>query len=109
MLAIGAFAAKAQFSALLERVARGEEVVITKHGRPVAKLVPAQTHDRERVAEAIRRLKQLRSGTTLGGISWRELRDEGRRCVAWSSIARSPSPGASRTRQGRTLTPSSIG
>ena len=79
MVAVGAFAAKAQFSGLLERVARGEEVVITKHGRPVAKLVPAQTHDRERVAEAIRRLKELRVGTTLGGISWRELRDEGRR------------------------------
>jgi len=58
MVAVGAFAAKAQFSALLERVARGEEVIISKHGRPVAKLVPARTHDRERVAEAIRRLKQ---------------------------------------------------
>ena len=79
MVAVGAFAAKAQFSALLERVARGEEVVITKHGRPVAKLVPAQTHDRERAADAIRRLKELRVGTTLGGIFRRELRDEGRR------------------------------
>ena len=79
MATIGAFAAKEQFSALLERASRGEEIVITKHGRPVAKLVSARTHDRERVAEAIRRIKELRVGTTLGGISWRELRDEGRR------------------------------
>jgi prevent-host-death family protein len=49
-----AFAAKAWLSALLEQVARGEEVVITRHGRPVAKLVPAMAHDRGRVTEAIR-------------------------------------------------------
>jgi prevent-host-death family protein len=79
MVAVGAFAAKAQFSALLERVARGEEVVITKHGRPVARLVPARTHDRERVAEAIRRIKELSVGSRLDGLSIRELRDEGRR------------------------------
>jgi prevent-host-death family protein len=79
MVAVGAFAAKAQFSALLDRVARGEEVVITKHGRPVAKLVPARAHDRERVAGAIRRIKELSIGSRLDGLSIRELRDEGRR------------------------------
>lgn len=79
MAVVGAFEAKAQLSALLERVARGEEVTITKHGRPVAKLVPAVAHDRERVAEAIRKIKELRKGVTLGGLSWKELRDEGRR------------------------------
>ena len=78
MATIGAFAAKEQFSALLERAARGEEIVITKHGRPVAKLVSAKTHDLERAADAVRQLKELRQGTTLGGISWRALRDEGR-------------------------------
>ena len=78
MATIGAFAAKEQFSALLERAARGEEIVITKHGRPVAKLVSAKMHDRERAADAVRQLKELRRGTTLGGISWRALRDEGR-------------------------------
>jgi prevent-host-death family protein len=76
---VGAFEAKTQLSALLERVARGEEVVITKHGRPVAKLVPAAAHDRERVAATIRKLKELRKNVTLGGLSWQELRDEGRR------------------------------
>ena len=79
MVTVGAFAAKAQFSALLERVTRGEEVTITKHGRPVARLVPAVAHDRERVAEAIRRIKELRPGTRWAGCPGGELRDEGRR------------------------------
>jgi prevent-host-death family protein len=79
MLTVGAFEAKTQLSALLERVARGEEVTITKHGRPVAKLVPAATHDRERVAAAVRKIKELAKGNRLDGLSIRELRDEGRR------------------------------
>jgi prevent-host-death family protein len=79
MVTIGAFEAKTHFSALLERVARGEEVIITRHGKPVARLVPAAVADRARVDRAIGRLKALRSGRTLGGLSWRELRDEGRR------------------------------
>jgi antitoxin (DNA-binding transcriptional repressor) of toxin-antitoxin stability system len=54
-------------------------VLITRHGKPVARLVPAAVHDRERAARAIAKLKELRKGTTLGGLSWKELRDEGRR------------------------------
>ena len=41
MITVGAFEAKTTLSALLERVAGGEEVLITKHGRAVARLVPA--------------------------------------------------------------------
>ena len=79
MTIVGAFEAKAKLSELLERVARGEEVTITKRGKPVARLVPAADSDRTRVDDAIARLKALRSGATLGGISWKELRDAGRR------------------------------
>ena len=79
MISVGAFEAKTHLSALLDRVAAGEEVVITKHGRPVARLVGAQHIDHARVNEAFEKLKALRKGTTLGGLSWRELRDEGRR------------------------------
>jgi prevent-host-death family protein len=39
---VNVHAAKTQFSRLLERVAQGEEVVIAKAGRPVARLVPAE-------------------------------------------------------------------
>ncbi len=79
MITVGAFEAKTHLSSLLERVAHGEEVVITKHGRPVARLVPAAVADRSRVDRAIAGLKALRTGCTLGGLSWKELRDAGRR------------------------------
>ena len=44
---IGAFEAKTHFSSLLERVAQGESFTITRHGKPEAKLVPAQRRDPE--------------------------------------------------------------
>ena len=78
MITVGAFEAKTHLSALLDRVAAGEEVLITKHGKPVARLVGAQTVDRARVNNAFEKLKALRKGTTLGGLSWKELRDQGR-------------------------------
>ena len=39
---VNVYAAKTQLSRLLDRAAKGEEIVITRHGRPVAKLVPAE-------------------------------------------------------------------
>ena len=77
-ITVGAFEAKTHLSMLLDRVAAGEEVVITKHGKPVARLIGAQNIDRARVNDAFEKLKALRKGTTLGGLSWKELRDEGR-------------------------------
>lgn len=79
---VGAFEAKTHFSALLERVAKGETIEITRRGKVVARLVPApgdEAERRQRAAEAIDRLKDLRQGATLGGLSWKSLRDEGRR------------------------------
>ncbi|MBV8740074.1 MAG: type II toxin-antitoxin system Phd/YefM family antitoxin [Alphaproteobacteria bacterium] len=78
MVTIGAFDAKTHLSALLERVAAGEEVVITKHGKAVARLVPASNVDRARAINAFAKLKELRKGTWLGDLSWKELRDAGR-------------------------------
>jgi prevent-host-death family protein len=78
MVTIGAFEAKTHLSSLLERVARGESFTITRHGKPVAQLVPAQKRDPERIKAAIHRMKELASGQTLGG-DWREFRDAGRK------------------------------
>ncbi len=78
MITVGAFEAKTHLSALLDQVAAGEEVVITKHGKPVARLVAAHHADRARAIAAFEKLKSLRKGTTLGDLSWKELRDEGR-------------------------------
>jgi prevent-host-death family protein len=41
---VGAFEAKTHLSSLLDRVEMGEEITITKHGRPVARLVPTEAH-----------------------------------------------------------------
>ena len=79
MITVGAFEAKTHLSALLERVAGGEEVLITRHGKAIARLVPAAAAERARIDEAIARLKAARAGVTLGGLNWKDLRDEGRR------------------------------
>lgn len=78
MITVGSFEAKTRLSSLLDRVANGEEVVITKHGRPIARLVPERTIDRTRVDAAITKLKELAKGCCLDGLSVRDLRDEGR-------------------------------
>ncbi len=78
MKTIGASEARSHFSRLLERVANGERIVITRHGTPVARLVPFAKPDGERAPRAISRLKASRKGSRLGGLSCKDLRDEGR-------------------------------
>jgi prevent-host-death family protein len=61
-------------------VAKGEQITITKHGAPVAQLVPAQpASDREKRLAAIAELKRLREKHPLDGVTIRELIDDGRR------------------------------
>jgi prevent-host-death family protein len=80
MRTIGAFEAKNRLGALLDLVEQGEEVMITRHGKPAARLVAATEPDKQAIArEAVRRIRERRKGVTLGGISIRELIDEGRR------------------------------
>ena len=78
-ITVGAFKAKTHLSTLLDRVSEGEEVIISKHGKPVARLVSAARVDQARVNDAFEKLKLLRKQTTLGGLSWQVLRDTGRR------------------------------
>ena len=78
MKTIGASEAKTHFARLLERVAKGERIVITRHGTPVARLVPFAKPDGERARRAISRLKAFRKGRRLDGLSRKDLRDEGR-------------------------------
>jgi len=79
MIKVGAFEAKTQFSALLEKVAEGEEVVITRHGKPVARLIKAQSADKADIDDAIARLKELRKHSTIGEGGWKAARDWGRK------------------------------
>jgi prevent-host-death family protein len=79
MITIGAFEAKTHLSALLEKVAQGEEVIITRRGRPVARLVPEKGQQRLERREVIQRLQSLAARQRLNGLDWKELRDEGRK------------------------------
>ena len=76
---VGAFEAKTQLSKLLEIVRQGERVTITKHGVPVAQLVPTGPVKRRDVAHIIRELKAIRERTEAGHDSIRSLIEEGRR------------------------------
>lgn len=76
---IGAFEAKNQFSALLERVSHGETVTITKRGKPVAVLAPVPSEESITPREAAANILKLRKKASLDGLSIRELRDEGKR------------------------------
>jgi prevent-host-death family protein len=76
---VGAFEAKNRFSDLIDRVGRGAEITITKHNKPVAKLVPAADTLRERRKRAASELRASRDRYQLKGVSVRELIDEGRR------------------------------
>jgi prevent-host-death family protein len=69
-----------QFPALLERVAKGERITITKHGVPVAMLVPIEEAPRKDRKQVIQELKEFGRGRTLPeGMTIRDLIDEGRR------------------------------
>lgn len=77
----GVFEAKNKLTALLDLVEQGEEITITRRGKPVARLVPFDAGvDRAKGLAAAKRIMALRQGVTLGGtVTIRELIDEGRR------------------------------
>lgn len=58
---VGAYEAKTHLPRLLERVRRGESLTITRHGRPIARLVPVEDDDRERALEAARQIRERRA------------------------------------------------
>ncbi|MHB8218247.1 MAG: type II toxin-antitoxin system Phd/YefM family antitoxin [Candidatus Sulfotelmatobacter sp.] len=84
---VGAFEAKNTLGSLLDRVERGEEIVITRHGRPVARLVPnTQNIDQDKVRAAFERIREsarqlARENPGRPAFDWKEikkLRDKGR-------------------------------
>ena len=80
MREVGTFEAKTHLSALLDEVARGETIIITKRGRVVARLTPPEAADRKTATSAAGTLRSLRE--RIGWASTEEIlgmRDEGRR------------------------------
>jgi len=82
MRLVGAFEAKNKLGQLLDLVEQGEEVIITRHGKEVARLVPAASvHSRNAARAAVRRIRERAEGHRLGRFNWAEwksYRDEGR-------------------------------
>jgi prevent-host-death family protein len=79
MITVGAFEAKTNLSALLDKVEAGEEIQITRHGKPVARLVASPEKTIANPAELIERINRLADKSTLGPYSWKEMRDYGRK------------------------------
>lgn len=70
---VSAYDAKTHLPSLLERTARGERFVITRHGKPVAQLIPFEHGDEALVTQTIERVHRIRSrlarqGVTLSGV-----------------------------------------
>lgn len=82
MTEVGVFDAKNKLSELLDKVERGEEIVITRRGKPVARIVPIPVaRDVEKARDAARRIRALAKELDLGPFDWTEwkrYRDEGR-------------------------------
>lgn len=78
MKELTAVEAKVKFGALLDDVERGEEVVITRNGRLVARICPIAAPKMTR-EEAARRLAEFGKGHSLGGMSILDMRDTGRK------------------------------
>ena len=79
MREVGAFEAKNKLGNLLDQVEHGEEIVITRRGRAVAKLVPADPgFDRDKARRAVAGILAMSKGVTLGGLKIKELVEQGR-------------------------------
>lgn len=82
MTSVGTFEAKTHLTKLLSRVAKGERILITNRGRPVAMLVPPEPKPRDDVARIVKEMLRVRDeeGPTLGkNLTIRQLMEEGRR------------------------------
>ena len=85
---VGAYEAKTHLPKLLDRVARGERIVITRHGTPVAVLSPPEPTERADVGEIIEELRRFRQGHHASPDDIREWVEEGRdgrRLGSWST------------------------
>jgi prevent-host-death family protein len=80
MESVGAYEAKTHLPQLLDRVASGEEIQITRNGRPVARLVPEPAEETSDIRSVIAQIREFRKGRKLGDdLTIRELIEEGRR------------------------------
>jgi prevent-host-death family protein len=81
---VGAFEAKNTLGTLLDRVERGEEIVITRHGKPVARLVPNSGRiDPGQAQSALQRIRERSRGLQPGKLNHKKT---GRKQFDWDSV-----------------------
>ena len=90
METVGAFEAKTHLAALLDRVAKGEKITITRHGIPAAVLVPvAEGEAKLSHKEIVQGMRALRKRVKPSDMSVQDMVSEGRRvCDRWSLMLR---------------------
>ncbi|HEX7328656.1 MAG TPA: type II toxin-antitoxin system prevent-host-death family antitoxin [Casimicrobiaceae bacterium] len=76
---IGIYDARSKLSELIERVQSGEEVVLTRHGEPVARLVPEKRRRKRSRATTVTRIRALARKLDIRDVDVRKLIEEGRR------------------------------
>lgn len=76
---VGAYEAKTHLPKLLDRVAKGERIIITRHGSPVAILQPANNDKQVDVAAVIKKMRRLRKSNRLNGLTIKEMIEQGRK------------------------------
>ena len=78
MIEVALYEAKNKLSGLLDEVAAGKQVTITRHGKVAARLVPIDHgFDRAKARQVAKTLLEVRKGVTLGDLSIKELVNEG--------------------------------
>ena len=76
---VGAYEAKANLPKLLDRVAKGEKIMITRHGSPVAVLQPANKEKQVNVAAVVQKMRNLKMTHHLNGLPIRDKIEQGRK------------------------------
>ena len=80
MITIGSYEAKTHLPALLKRVEAGESLTITRHGHPIARIVPIEEPVHLTPSEAVDRMREFGKGRTLGpDLTVRDLIEFGRK------------------------------
>lgn len=77
MKSLGSYEAKTHLPQLLSQVEKGESILITKHGKPIAKLVPADEPPKRDIADVIREFRAYSKAQTrtLGSLTAREIKE----------------------------------
>jgi prevent-host-death family protein len=75
-ITVGAYEAKTRFSELIARTEKGESFIVTKNGRPVARIAPMETFDREKARRAAEEIRRLAASIPPIDMTWEDLKAE---------------------------------